>query len=54
MDKLIQEVIDFLIDNEQYGDDWEKHIDAINKLLNQNKEDENTRRKSSGDSAVCN
>ena len=43
MNKLIQEVIDFLIDNEQYGDDWEEHIDAINKLLNQNKEDERSR-----------
>jgi len=37
MNKLIQEVIDFLIDNEQYGEDWEKHIDAINKLLTQTK-----------------
>ena len=40
MNKLIQEIIDFLIDNEQYGDDWKEHIDAINKLLNQNKEDD--------------
>jgi len=41
MNKLIQEVIDFLIGNEQYGDDWKKHIDALIELLNQNKEDEN-------------
>ena len=40
MNKLIQEVIDFLIGNEQYGDDWKEHIDALNKLLNQYKEDD--------------
>ena len=39
--ELIQEVITFLIDNEQYGDDWSKHIDVLNELLNQNK-DENS------------
>ena len=39
MNKLIQEVIDFLIGNEQYGDDWKEHIDALNELLNQNQED---------------
>ncbi len=36
---LIQEVIIFLIANEQYGDDWSEHIDALNELLNQNKDD---------------
>ncbi len=39
MNKLIQEVIDFLIGNEQYGDDWKEHIDALNELLNQNKDE---------------
>ena len=39
-EELIQEVITFLINNEQYGDDWSKHIDALNNLINQNKEDE--------------
>ncbi len=29
MNKLIQEVIDFLIVNEQYGNDWKEHIDAL-------------------------
>jgi hypothetical protein len=28
--ELIQEVIQFLIDNEQYGDNWEEHIDVLN------------------------
>jgi hypothetical protein len=31
--ELIQEVIQFLIDNEQYGDDWEEHIAVLNQLL---------------------
>ena len=35
--ELLQEVITFLIDNEQYGDDWSQHIDALNNLINQNK-----------------
>lgn len=39
MSKLIQEVIDFLIDNEQYGDDWKEHIDVLLKLQNQNKDE---------------
>jgi hypothetical protein len=42
--ELIQEVIQFLIDNEQYGDDWGEHIKMLNELLNQNKED-NKRKK---------
>ena len=39
MNELIQEVIDLLIANEQYGDHWKEHIDALNKLLNQNKDE---------------
>jgi hypothetical protein len=31
--ELIQEVIQFLIDNEQYGDNWKEHIDVLNQLL---------------------
>ena len=31
--KKIQEVIQFLIDNEQYGDDWKEHIDVLQNLL---------------------
>ena len=30
--KLIAEVISFLMDNEQYGDDWGEHIELLNKL----------------------
>jgi hypothetical protein len=37
--ELIQEVITFLIDNEQYGYDWSQHIDALNNLINQNKDE---------------
>ncbi len=37
--KLIQEVIAFLMDNEQYGDDWSQHIDTLNNLLKQNKDE---------------
>jgi hypothetical protein len=32
---IIQEVIDFLVDNEQYGDDWGDHIDVLTKLVAQ-------------------
>ena len=32
--KLIKEIISFLMDNEQYGDDWGEHIKLLNKLLN--------------------
>lgn len=39
--ELIQEVIQFLMDNEQYGDDWSQHIDLLNNLLNQNKYENN-------------
>ncbi len=28
----IQQVIAFLIDNEQYGDDWKEHIDILQKV----------------------
>ena len=34
--ELVQEVIAFLLDNEQYGDDWGKHIEALNDLIEQN------------------
>jgi len=37
--ELIHEIIQFLIDNEQYGDDWSEHIDALHKLLNQIKDE---------------
>lgn len=30
---LIHEVINFLVDNEQYGDDWGKHIDTLQKII---------------------
>ncbi len=33
----IQEVIDFLIDNEQYGDDWKEHIDILTYVVEMNK-----------------
>ena len=33
--ELIAEVISFLIDNEQYGNDWGKHIELLNKLRNE-------------------
>ena len=29
----IQQVIAFLIDNEQYGDDWKEHIKVLENLL---------------------
>ena len=32
---LIDEVINFLIDNEQYGDDWGEHIDTLQKIIDQ-------------------
>ena len=33
-DKLkIEQVIDFLIENEQYGDDWKEHIDILIELI---------------------
>ena len=38
--ELIQEIITFLMDNEQFGDDWSQHIDTLNNLINQNKDDE--------------
>ena len=32
-DKIrIQEVIEFLIENEQYGDNWKEHIDTLEKV----------------------
>ena len=34
--KLIAEVISFLMDNEQYGDDWGEHIELLNKLNTNN------------------
>lgn len=37
---LIEEVITFLMDNEQYGDDWGSHIELLQKLMVQNNEDE--------------
>ena len=33
--KLIAEVISFLMDNEQYGDNWEEHIKLLNTLANE-------------------
>ena len=36
----IQEIIQFLIDNEQYGDNWKKHIDLLQKVCDEIKEDE--------------
>ena len=33
--ELIAEVISFLMDNEQYGDDWGKHIELLNTLTNE-------------------
>ena len=30
--ELLNEVISFLMDNEQYGDDWGEHIELLNKL----------------------
>ena len=33
--KLIAEVISFLMDNEQYGDNWGEHIELLNKLINE-------------------
>ena len=32
---LIHEVIKFLVENEQYGDDWGKHINALQKIIEQ-------------------
>lgn len=38
--KLLNEVISFLMDNEQYGDDWGEHIELLNKQTNNmNKQD---------------
>ncbi len=35
-DKIrIQEVIQFLIDNEQYGDNWKEHIDILQKVYDE-------------------
>ena len=31
--QLINEVINFLVDNEQYGDDWGEHIDTLQKII---------------------
>ncbi len=31
----IQQVIAFLIDNEQYGDDWKEHIDILQKVCDE-------------------
>ena len=30
--ELLQEVIDFLVANEQYGDNWEDHITLLIKI----------------------
>jgi len=35
----IQQVIAFLIDNEQYGDDWKEHIDILQKVCDKIEED---------------
>ena len=32
---LVEEVIIFLIDNEQYGDNWEEHIEVLTKYKEQ-------------------
>jgi len=37
----LQEVIQFLIDNEQYGDDWKKHIDLLQKIKDKIKIEKN-------------
>jgi hypothetical protein len=37
----LQEVIQFLIDNEQYGDDWKKHINLLQKINDKIKIEEN-------------
>lgn len=40
-DKIrIQEVIQFLIDNEQYGDDWKKHINTLQKVRDEIEDEE--------------
>ena len=40
-DKIrIQEVIQFLIDNEQYGDNWKEHITTLQKVRDEIEEDE--------------
>jgi len=36
----IQEVIAFLIDNEQYGDDWKEHIDILQKVYDEIEDEE--------------
>ena len=33
--QLINQVINFLVDNEQYGDDWGEHIDTLQKIIDQ-------------------
>ena len=30
----LRAVRDFLIDNEQYGDDWSEELDAIDEIIN--------------------
>jgi len=32
---LIHEVINFLVENEQYGDDWGEHINTLQKIIEQ-------------------
>tara|TARA_R100001460_G_scaffold78214_4_gene119190 strand:+ start:83 stop:220 length:138 start_codon:yes stop_codon:yes gene_type:complete len=32
--ELLQEIIDFLVANEQYGDNWEEHITLLIKIYN--------------------
>jgi len=36
----IQQVIAFLIDNEQYGDDWKEHIDILQKVCDEIEDEE--------------
>ena len=32
---LIHKVIKFLVENEQYGDDWGEHINTLQKIIEQ-------------------
>ena len=32
---LVHEVINFLVENEQYGDDWGEHINTLQKIIEQ-------------------
>jgi len=35
--ELLNEVISFLMDNEQYGDEWGEHIELLHKLTQNDK-----------------